>query len=159
VYRVSQNPLAAKIGEEGGYMSAYIVITGRVGRDPEIRAGDAGESAYFTVAVNRRTRGRDGSSTEETDWYGVRVRAPHTVRYCSQYLRKGNRVAVSGLLGLSGGRATINAFSVEKLGGEAPAVRSSGHENARGRGSESFSDDERYDAVEDFQHDEESLPF
>lgn len=77
-------------------MSKMILI-GNLGSDPEMRYVPSGDAVTsFSVAVNWRTRGRDGQQSEErTDWFRVSAwgRLAETT---NQYLTKGSKVYVEG---------------------------------------------------------------
>ena len=77
-------------------MSKMILI-GNLGSDPEMRYAPSGDAVTsFSVAVNWRTRGRDGQQGEDkTDWFRVSAwgRLAETT---NQYLSKGSKVYVEG---------------------------------------------------------------
>jgi len=102
------------------------LIIGNLGKDPEMRyTPDGTPVTSFTVAVNKRWTGRDGSEQDKTTWYRVtcwRKLAETT----NQYLKKGKQVMVIGeveataFLGQDGQpRATLEltAREVKFLGG------------------------------------------
>jgi hypothetical protein len=72
------------------------LIIGNLGKDPEMRyTPDGTPVTSFTVAVNKRWTGRDGSEQDKTTWYRVtcwRKLAETT----NQYLKKGKQVMVIG---------------------------------------------------------------
>jgi single-strand DNA-binding protein len=72
------------------------IIIGNLGRDPEMRyLADGTPVTSFTVAVNRRWTGQDGTQGEKTWWFRVtcwRKLAETT----NQYLKKGRQVMVIG---------------------------------------------------------------
>ena len=76
-----------------------VMIIGNLGKDPEMRYTPAGlPVANFTVAVNRRTRGRDGGEgRDETEWFNV-VAFDKLAETCNQYLQKGKQVFIEGRL-------------------------------------------------------------
>ncbi len=77
-------------------MFQQCIIVGNLGRDPEMRyMGDGTPVTSFTVAVNRRWTGADGSQGEKTWWFRVSCwrRLAETT---NQYLRKGSPVMVIG---------------------------------------------------------------
>jgi len=71
-------------------------IIGNLGRDPEMRyLADGTPVTSFSVAVNRRWTGQDGTQGEKTWWFKVtcwRKLAETT----NQYLKKGRLVLVTG---------------------------------------------------------------
>lgn len=69
-----------------------VVLSGRAGRDPEVRFFENGKSvAKFPMAVDRIGKGDDA------DWFDVEVWG-QSAQYASDYLRKGSRVAIEGRL-------------------------------------------------------------
>ena len=73
-----------------------ITVIGNLGGDPEMRYTSNGDAVTdFSVAVNRRSRSRDGEMLEEVNWYRVSAwgRLGETV---NQYLTKGSPVCVEG---------------------------------------------------------------
>ena len=77
-------------------MFQQCIIVGNLGRDPEMRfTPDGTPVTEFSVAVNKRWTGADGSQSEKTWWFRVtcwRKLAETT----NQYLRKGRQVMVIG---------------------------------------------------------------
>ena len=77
-------------------MSKMILI-GNLGSDPEMRYMPSGDAVTsFSVAVNWRSRGRDGQEpVEKTDWFRVSAwgRLAETT---NQFLTKGSKVYVEG---------------------------------------------------------------
>jgi len=103
-----------------------ITIIGNVGMDPEMRYTPNGNAVTeFSVAVNRRSRSRDGEWQDETNWYRVSAwgRLGENV---NQYLTKGSPVCVEGRFwvrrwtnqeGREGSTNEINANDVVFLSG------------------------------------------
>ena len=49
-----------------------VQLIGNVGRDPELKYLASGEAVTtFSVATNRRWRGQDGQTHEQTEWHAV----------------------------------------------------------------------------------------
>lgn len=102
-----------------------ITVIGNVGQDPEMRYTPNGNAVTeFSVAVNRRSRSRDGEWEDETNWYRVSAwgRLGETV---NQYVGKGSPVCVEGRFwvrnyttqdGREGTSNEINANEVVFLG-------------------------------------------
>ena len=66
-------------------------ITGRLGRDIELRYSESGTAiARFTVAVDRFTKGK-----RDTDWINVTAFGKQAEN-ASQYLHKGSKCGVTG---------------------------------------------------------------
>ena len=102
-----------------------ITVIGNVGQDPEMRYTPNGNAVTeFSVAVNRRSRNRDGEFQDETNWYRISAwgRLGETV---NQYVTKGSPVCVEGRFwvrrwtaqdGREGTTNEINANDVVFLG-------------------------------------------
>jgi single-strand DNA-binding protein len=77
-------------------MYQHIDIVGNLGRDPEMRfTPDGTPVCNFTVAVNRRWTGADGTPAEKTTWFRVTAWR-RLAEVCNQYLTKGRQVLVVG---------------------------------------------------------------
>ena len=76
-----------------------VMIIGNLGRDPEMRYTPSGMAvATFSVAVGRKTRGREGGELrDETEWFNV-VAFDKLAETCNQYLQKGRPVYIEGRL-------------------------------------------------------------
>ena len=77
-------------------MYQQITLVGNLGADPEMRyMQDGTPVTSFRIAVNRRRRAQDGTTQEETVWFGVSA-WERQAELCNQYLTKGQRVLVVG---------------------------------------------------------------
>jgi single-strand DNA-binding protein len=76
------------------------VCTGRLGRDPEKRTFNNGDSVVnFNVAVGEQWKSRDtGEKQERTLWLNVSVQNQGIAKVAEQYLKKGSRVSIAGKL-------------------------------------------------------------
>ncbi len=75
-----------------------VILIGHLGRDPEVRTTQSGQSvANFSVATSRRWTSRDGERREETEWHYV-VCWGRQAEIAGQYLNKGRLVSVEGRL-------------------------------------------------------------
>jgi single-strand DNA-binding protein len=75
-----------------------VQLIGNLGKDPEIRYTPTGSKVCtFSMAVNRRWKGRDGSVKEAADWFNVEVWGK-LGEVCQQYLHKGSLVFLEGRL-------------------------------------------------------------
>lgn len=73
-----------------------IIIIGNVGRDPEMRYTQGGNSVTsFSVADNNKYTTRDGEKHEETEWFNVSAFG-RQAEICNQYLSKGSQVYIEG---------------------------------------------------------------
>lgn len=72
-----------------------VIITGRLGRDPEMKVANSGtELINFTVAVDRRmTKGKD----KITDWIPCTAFGK-TAAFINQYFHKGDGIHIQGRL-------------------------------------------------------------
>lgn len=76
-----------------------VMLFGRLGRDPEVRAaGDSGgKLCTMSVATTERFKDRTGEWQEGTEWHRV-VAFGRTAETCEQYLAKGREILVEGRL-------------------------------------------------------------
>jgi single-strand DNA-binding protein len=75
-----------------------VTIIGHLGNDPEMRHTSKGTAvAGFSVASSRRWTGQDGEQREETVWFRISAWG-RLGEICNQYLSKGSKVYVEGLL-------------------------------------------------------------
>ncbi len=74
-----------------------VMLTGRLGADPEMRYTPGGNAVTnFRLATNRVTSsGPDGERREETEWTTI-VTWSKLAEICAQYLHKGDRVYIEG---------------------------------------------------------------
>ncbi|MDD2352812.1 MAG: single-stranded DNA-binding protein [Candidatus Caldatribacteriota bacterium] len=71
---------------------------GRLTRDPELRYTPAGTAVCkFGLAINRSFRNQEGNNIEDTLFINVSAWG-RQAEHCSQFLKKGKRVAVNGEL-------------------------------------------------------------
>ena len=75
-----------------------IILIGNLGKDPEMNYTPSGVAVTkFTIAVNRVTKGADGGTEKETDWFNV-VAWRQLAEICTQYLHKCSKVYIEGRL-------------------------------------------------------------
>jgi len=75
-----------------------VQLIGNLGKDPEVRYTPTGTKVCtFSMAVNRRWKGRDGTAKEATDWFNIEVWGKMG-EVCQQYLRKGSLAFIEGRL-------------------------------------------------------------
>jgi len=80
-----------------GDLNCFIGI-GRLTRDPELRYTPSGTAvSKFGLAINRSFRNQEGNNIEDTLFINVSVWG-RQAEHCSQYLKKGKRVAINGEL-------------------------------------------------------------
>jgi len=121
-----------------------VALTGRIGKDPEVRYTGGGTAVANTrMAVSRRRKGKDGERQDDTTWVTL-VFWDKLAELVSNYVAKGSQIAVRGELQvrqwddkqgqkresteirvhdltLLGGRGTSSQATV-KEGGMAPAM-------------------------------------
>lgn len=117
-----------------------VILIGNLGRDPEIRTTQSGQTvANFSVATTRRWRDRDGNRQEDTEWHYI-VCWGRQAEVAGQYLTRGRLVSVEGRLqtrswddqqsGQKRYRTEVICDNFQMLGGRAD---SSGQGRAQGR--------------------------
>lgn len=73
-----------------------IVIVGRVGRDPELKATPSGSQVCsFSLATSRVWKDKDGEQQEETEWHNV-VFWNKPAEIITRYVKKGALLLVEG---------------------------------------------------------------
>ena len=73
-----------------------VILVGRLGKDPEIRAVPSGTPvAKFTVATDEKFTDRNGEKQERTEWHNI-VAWGKLAEICGQYLKKGKLVYIEG---------------------------------------------------------------
>lgn len=73
-----------------------IIITGNLGRDPEMRYTPSGQAVTsFSVAVNESYTSANGEKIKKTIWFRVTAWGKQA-ETCNQYLKKGQQVLVDG---------------------------------------------------------------
>lgn len=70
-----------------------VVLVGRITKDPELRQAGNSQCVNFTLAVNRRFKNKDGN--RDADFINCVAWGP-SANFMSQYIRKGNLLAVEG---------------------------------------------------------------
>jgi len=76
------------------------IIIGNMGRDPEIRTMQNGDSvANLHIATSERWKDKQtGEQKERTEWHRVSIFNPGLVKLCQNYLAKGSKVYIEGQL-------------------------------------------------------------
>ncbi len=75
-----------------------VQLIGRLGRDPELKNIPNGKKVcVFSMAVNRRWKGKDGDQQEETDWFNIEA-WERLGEICADFLKKGSLVFLEGRL-------------------------------------------------------------
>ncbi|UII24502.1 single-stranded DNA-binding protein [Fulvivirga maritima] len=75
-----------------------VQLIGRLGKDPEVKSLTSGSTlATFTLATTESYKNTAGEKVEETQWHNL-VAWGKTADIASQYLKKGQEIAVEGKL-------------------------------------------------------------
>ncbi|HEX2912058.1 MAG TPA: single-stranded DNA-binding protein [Chloroflexia bacterium] len=75
-----------------------VMISGRLGKDVELRVTPNGSSvSTFSVASSRSLKQSDGSYKEQTEWFRV-VAWEKLAETCANFLKKGSHVFIEGRL-------------------------------------------------------------
>lgn len=75
-----------------------VIIVGRLGQDPEMKAVGQGTTVTrLNVATSENWVGKDGQKQERTEWHRVTVWGK-LAEICGKYLAKGRQVYVEGRL-------------------------------------------------------------
>lgn len=75
-----------------------VIIIGRLGQDPEMKAVGQGTTVTrLNVATSENWTGKDGQKQERTEWHRVVVWGK-LAEICGKYLAKGRQVYVEGRL-------------------------------------------------------------
>ncbi len=75
-----------------------VILFGRLGQDPELRALPSGtQVASFSIATNRVYKDKNGQKQEQTDWHNI-VLFGRQAELAQQYLKKGDTVLIEGRL-------------------------------------------------------------
>src|SRR5574338_1196027 len=84
--------------EENPMSFQTILITGHLGREPEMHYTPSGQAVTnFNLAANRQYSDSNGQVVKETTWFRVSTWGK-TAENCNQYLHKGSLVLVEGRL-------------------------------------------------------------
>lgn len=103
------------------------IILGRLGRDPELRTTQSGQSVCnFSVATSEKWKDKStGDTQERTEWHNV-VAWGKLAEICAEYLQKGREVYIEGKLqtskyekdGIERYKTEIVAQTVQFIGGQ-----------------------------------------
>jgi single-strand DNA-binding protein len=76
-----------------------VILIGRLGKDPEIKTFENGNSiANFSLATNETYKDRTGEKQDRTDWHNIQVGIPGLVKLVQQYFKKGDVMYLEGKL-------------------------------------------------------------
>ena len=71
------------------------LLTGNLGKDPELRDANGTPVCSFSVATTERWKNREGNKQEKTEWHKI-VAWGDLANICANYLRKGTKVFIEG---------------------------------------------------------------
>src|SRR3954463_3751389 len=75
-----------------------VILIGNLGRDPEVKYLASGEAvATLSLATSAKWKDKAGNQHEKTQWHRV-IFWGRQAEVCSEFLNKGNKVAVQGEL-------------------------------------------------------------
>jgi single-strand DNA-binding protein len=75
-----------------------VQLIGNIGMDPVIKNTETGKvMAKFTIATNESYKNQEGEKIEDTQWHNL-IAWGKTVDIISNYVKKGDKVAVGGKL-------------------------------------------------------------
>ena len=74
----------------------HVIISGNLGKDPEIRAFGERSKASFSVAVSKRVKGASGEWEDKVTWINVAVWGSNAQMKMLDGLCKGSSVVVAG---------------------------------------------------------------
>ena len=75
-----------------------VILVGRLGKDPEVRATAGGKKvANFSVATDETYKNRDGEKVKSTEWFRL-VAWDKLAEIAEEYLHKGDLIYIEGKL-------------------------------------------------------------
>ncbi len=75
-----------------------VILVGRLGKDPEIRALESGvKKASFSLATSEFYRDKEGKRVEQTEWHNIFCWRK-LAEFAEQYLTKGKQIYLEGKL-------------------------------------------------------------
>jgi single-strand DNA-binding protein len=74
-----------------------VALSGRLGRDPELRDTNGTKVCNFSIATNESYKNKDGTWEERASWFDITVWGAQGEN-CAKYLSKGSQVMVQGHL-------------------------------------------------------------
>ena len=77
-----------------------VILVGNLGRDPEVRRMNSGESVVnLNIATSESWRDKQsGERKEKTEWHRVVIFNENLAKIAEQYLKKGSKVYIEGAL-------------------------------------------------------------
>jgi single-strand DNA-binding protein len=129
-----------------------VALTGRIGKDPEIRYTGGGTAVANTrMAVSRRRKGKDGERQDDTTWVTL-VFWDKLAELVSNYVSKGSQIAVRGELqvrqwddkttGAKREATEVRVHDLTLLGGRGTSSQASVPEGGMAPAMDDFQDDD-----------------
>jgi len=76
-----------------------VILIGRLGRDPEIRETNGGQSvANFSIATDESYKNKDGEKIKKTEWHNIVVWGAAVDNFVAKYIHVGDMVYIEGRL-------------------------------------------------------------
>ena len=149
-----------------------VILIGNLGQNPEVKHSASGQAiCNLSIATNESWTDKNGQKQEKTEWHRVVVFGK-LAEICGQYLQKGRQAYIQPKLQTRSWQDKDNqtrytteivAQSVQFLGGNAGASRSSNQEYGNSGYGASQGSNSNYGAGASFQSEptftEEDVPF
>ena len=79
-----------------------VILVGRLGVDPEIKATSKGdEYANFSLATSKKIKTKDGTWQEKTTWHKITTFDPNLTKTIKDYVSKGTMLYLEGEIHVS----------------------------------------------------------
>lgn len=76
-----------------------VILTGRVGQDPDYRKFNSGDEVIeFSLATSEYWTDKRGDRQQKTQWHRIKLLGEHSVKIGRQYVKKGDLVGIEGEL-------------------------------------------------------------
>lgn len=117
-----------------------VIIVGRLGQDPEMKAvGQGATVTRLNVATSETWVGKDGQKQERTEWHRIAVWGK-LAEICGKYLAKGRQVYVEGKLQTRSWEDNgVKKYSTEIVASTVQFLGSNSAENSNSAGASSSS--------------------
>lgn len=78
-----------------------VILLGRVGQDPQVRGSVENPVTVFPLATSFTLKTREGEYVQKTEWHRISVFRPVLKDLISQFVKKGDRLYVTGSISYS----------------------------------------------------------
>lgn len=75
-----------------------VVLTGRVGQEPEIKRFNSGDEVGEFSLATTQTWNKNGERQQKTQWHRIKVLGEHSIKIVRQYVNKGDLIGIEGEL-------------------------------------------------------------